>query len=71
MRLTLCTLFNMNYHFLNTYYYCVHFSNYIVLSFLCHMDTRARTSGTAEKHFVPTLGHMREPGRAKHCSTSL
>lgn len=34
MRLTLCTLFNMNYHFVNTYYYCVHFSNYIVL-FLC------------------------------------
>lgn len=44
MRLTLCTLFNMNYHFLNTYYYCVHFSNYIVLflSLLCaHTHGRA------------------------------
>lgn len=39
MRLTLCTLFNMNYHFLNTYYYCVHFSNYIVLFLsLLHKD---------------------------------
>lgn len=40
MRLTLCTLFNMNYHFVNTYYYCVHFSNYIVL-FLSLLHTNA------------------------------
>lgn len=40
MRLTLCTLFNMNYHFVNTYYYCVHFSNYIVL-FLSLLHTSA------------------------------
>lgn len=41
MSLTLCTLFNMNYHFLNTYYYCVHFSNYIVL-FLSLLDEDAQ-----------------------------
>lgn len=59
MRLTLCTLFNMNYHFLNTYYYCVHFSNYIVLFFFCHFCIRTHmcTSGTPETR-VHSLGHM-------------
>lgn len=50
MRLTLCTLFNMNYHFLNTYYYCVHFSNYIVL-FLSLLCARTRV------HAHPKVWH--------------
>ena len=44
MRLTLCSLFNMNYHFVNTYYYCIHFSNDIVLFLsLLHTDRRVLT----------------------------
>lgn len=55
MRLTLCTLFNMNYHFLNTYYYCVHFSNYIVLFLsLLHEDAQARVGNGGGVHV--TLG---------------
>lgn len=49
MRLTLCTLFNMNYHFLNTYYYCVHFSNYIVLFFV--IFAWGRTSASREQRW--------------------
>lgn len=51
MRLTLCTLFNMNYHFLNTYYYCVHFSNYIVLFLsLLHEDAQAHVGNSGGVH---------------------
>lgn len=54
MRLTLCTLFNMNYHFLNTYYYCVHFSNYIVLFLsLLHEDAQAHVGKSGGAHVQP------------------
>lgn len=59
MRLTLCTLFNMNYHFLNTYYYCVHFSNYIVLFLsLLHKDAHVHIRNARNRH-MHSLGHMR------------
>lgn len=59
MRLTLCTLFNMNYHFLNTYYYCVHFSNYIVLFLsLLHTDAHVHIRNT-KNTCTRMLGHMR------------
>lgn len=58
MRLTLCTLFNMNYHFLNTYYYCVHFSNYIVLFLsLLHKDAHVHIRNSISTH-THLLGHM-------------
>lgn len=57
MRLTLCTLFNMNYHFLNTYYYCVHFSNYIVLFFFVTFAHGRRCAHLECAHVHPR-GHM-------------
>lgn len=58
MRLTLCTLFNMNYHFLNTYYYCVHFSNYIVLFLsLLHTDAHIHVRNTRNT-CMRRHGHM-------------
>lgn len=56
MRLTLCTLFNMNYHFLNTYYYCVHFSNYIVLFLsLLHKDAHVHIRNTRNAHTLTCI----------------
>lgn len=60
MRLTLCTLFNMNYHFLNTYYYCVHFSNYIVLFLsLLHKDAHVHIRNSRSTRAHPLGPHAR------------
>lgn len=64
MRLTLCTLFNMNYHFVNTYYYCVHFSNYIVLFFFCHFCIGTHTGASG-----PLWNHVHAKSRAR-CRTA-
>lgn len=70
MRLTLCTLFNMNYHFLNTYYYCVHFSNYIVLFLsLLHKDARQETPET-RTHALPRDMRMRA-GAHRHTHSRM
>lgn len=62
MRLTLCTLFNMNYHFLNTYYYCVHFSNYIVLFLsLLHEDAQAHVGNSVGVHVQRSRARTHTP----------